>query len=257
MKEEQNRKTISPYNELLLFAEVDGVCPSCPSFLIADKKGRKRKEYQIAHIYPLNPKPEEKIILKDVEKLNEDVNHPDNLICLCLKCHNEFDNPRTLEEYYKMIGIKKDLIRIHREKSIWTSSNIENEINEIINFLANEDFDFNTDILNYNPKTIDEKTDLTISKLTKRKIHQNVQGYFNEVKYKFKNLDKIQPLTTETISTQIKQHYLLLRKNDSDKSQKEIFEAMVEWLNKRTNNKSFESCEIIISYFVQNCEIFE
>lgn len=257
MKEEQNRKKPSPYNELLLFAEVEGVCPNCTNFLIADKKGRKRKEYEIAHIYPLNPKPEEKEILKDVEKLNEDVNHPDNLICLCLKCHNEFDNPRTLEEYHKMVSIKKDLIRIHKEKSIWSSSNIEDDINEIIDFLANEDFDFDTDILNYNPKTIDEKTDLTISKLTKWKIHQNVRGYFNEVKNKFINLDKVQPLTTETISTQIKQHYLLLRKSDTNKSQKEIFQAMVEWLNKITNGKSYESCEIIISYFVQNCEIFE
>jgi hypothetical protein len=253
-----NRKNISRYDELQLFAEVDGICPNCPTILIGNKGGKKRKDYEIAHIYPLNPKVEETEILKNQEILNHDLNHSDNLICLCLKCHNEFDNPRTLEEYLNLLNKKKDLIRLSKEKSYWLNSNIENEIFEIIDFLANEDFDFNEpDILNYNPKTIDDKTDYTITKLTKRKIHKNVQDYFNQVKNKFRDLDSLQPGTTETISIQIKQHYLLLKKNDSKKNQKEIFDAMIEWLNKRTNNKSCESSEIIISYFIQNCEIFE
>lgn len=255
---ENNRKKISRYDELQLFAEVDGVCPNCPTILIGNKVGKKRKDYEIAHIYPLNAKAEEFEILKNQEILNEDLNHIHNLICLCLKCHNEFDNPRTLEEYLTLVKKKKDLIRLSKEKSIWINSNIEDEIFQIIDFLANEDFDFNQeDILNYDPKTIDEKTDSTITKLVKRKIHKNIQDYFNRVKSKFRELDYLQPGTTETISIQIKQHYLLLKKHNSEKNQKEIFDAMIEWLNKRTNNQSYESSEIIISYFIQNCEIFE
>ncbi len=253
-----NRKNISKYDELQLFNEVDGVCPNCPTILIGDKGGKKRKDYEIAHIYPLNPTQEEKEILKDEELLNADLNHQDNLICLCLKCHNEFDNPRTVIEYRNLLSKKKELIRLFKEKSIWANSNIENEIFELIDFLANEDFNFNeNDILNYDPKTIDEKTDSSITKLTKRKIHKNVQDYFNQIKSKFRNLDNLQPGTTETISIQIKQHYLLLKKNNSQKNQKEIFDAMVGWLNKRTNSISYESSEIIVSYFIQNCEIFE
>lgn len=253
-----NRKNISRYVELQLFSEVDGVCPNCPNVLIGDKGGKKRKDYQIAHIYPLNPKVEEIETLKNVEILNIDLNHQDNLICLCLKCHNEFDNPRTLSEYDNLISKKKNLIRLFKEKSFWINSNIESEIFELIDFLANQDFDFDEqDILSYNPKTIDEKTNPTITKLTKRNIHKNVQDYFNKIKSKFRDLDSLQPGTTETISIQIKQHYLLLKKSDSEKNQKEIFDAMVEWLNKRTDNKSYESTEIIISYFIQNCEIFE
>lgn len=253
-----NRKTISKYDELQLFSEVDGVCPNCTTILIGNKSGKKRKDYEMAHIYPLNPKPEELVILKDVEKLNTDSNHPDNLICLCLKCHNEFDNPRTLEEYLKLFSKKKKLINLFKEKSYWTNSNIENEIFQLIDFLANEDTDLeDEDILNYDPKTIDDKTNSSITKLTKRKIHINVQEYFNKVKNKFRDLDKLQPGTTETISIQIKQHYLLLKKNDPTKNQKELFDAMTNWLNKRTQNISYESSEIIISYFVQNCEIFE
>lgn len=254
----ENRPQITDNQELLLFSEVDGVCPNCPNVLMYDKNGRKNKNYEIAHIYPLNPKPEEVKVLKDAVKLSIDPNHLDNLICLCLACHNKFDNPRTLEEYEDLLEKKKCLIKRFKEKSIWIDTILEKEIEEIINFLASEDFIFgNEDILNYDPKTIDNKTDSTITELTKRKIHRNVQDYFKQVKNKFIELDMVQPLTTETISTQIKSHYLKLRKQDASKTQKEIFDAMVEWLNKLTHQNSNDSSEIIISYFIQNCEIFE
>jgi len=67
-------------------------------------------------------------------------------------------------------------------------------------------------------------------------------------------LDFLEPMTTETISSQIKTHFLLLKKQGIN--QKEIFEAMVTWLQKQTRQDSREASEIIISYFIQNCEIF-
>ena len=91
--------------------------------------------------------------------------------------------------------------------------------------------------------------------LTKRKIHRNVQDYFYIIKNKFIELDSISPTTTEIISLQIRTHYLLLRKQNQN--QKEIFDALVEWMTKRTNQNNYEAAEIIVSYFVQNCEVFE
>jgi hypothetical protein len=61
-------------------------------------------------------------------------------------------------------------------------------------------------------------------------------------------------MTTEIISSQIKTHYLLLKQQGGN--QKEIFEAMVSWLQKQTKQDNREASEIIISYFIQNCEIF-
>lgn len=90
--------------------------------------------------------------------------------------------------------------------------------------------------------------------MTKRKIHQNVQDYFYKISAKFKEIDFVEPMTTEIISSQIKTHYLLLKKQGTN--QKEIFEAMVTWLQKQTKQDNREASEIIISYFIQNCEIF-
>jgi HNH endonuclease len=253
-----SRKKISENNQLILFAEVEGVCPNCPNLLMYDKNGRKEKKYEIAHIYPLNPKPDELVLLKDEERLSKDPNHNDNLICLCVDCHTKFDKPRTVEEYRSLFAKKKNLIRRNKEKSIWINTGLEAEISKIIDLLSQKEFDTSLpDKLSYDPKTIDEKTDDTITYLTKRNIHRNVQDYYHSIKLKFIELDKITPLTTETISSQIKSHYLALRKQNKEIDQKEIFDAMVTWLDKNTNQQSKEASEIIVSYFIQNCEIFE
>ena len=134
-----SRKKISENNQLILFAEVEGVCPNCPNQLMYDKNGRKEKKYEIAHIYPLNPKPEELVLLKDEERLSKDPNHNDNLICLCVDCHTKFDKPRTIEEYRNLFVKKKNLIRINKEKSIWINTGLETEISNIIDLLSEKE----------------------------------------------------------------------------------------------------------------------
>lgn len=43
---------------------------------------------------------------------------------------------------------------------------------------------------------------------------------------------------------------------DKDWSQGKIFEKMVDWLQNATNEDR-NSCEVIISYFIRKCEVFD
>lgn len=251
------REPFTENDKLILFSEVEGMCPLCPNSLMYEKNSQNRKNFEIAHIYPLNPKKEELELLKDEEKLSSNPNDLKNLICLCVSCHTKFDKPRTLEEYKELVAIKKTLLRQTKDKSLWGDTKIENDIKEIIRILATEEIDLSKeDILRYDPKEIDRKVDDTITLLTKRKIHRNIQDYFQIVKSKFIELDKITPLTTETISSQVKTHFLLLCKEHKVVNQKIIFDALVSWLSKRTKQDNDEASEILISYFIQNCEVF-
>lgn len=250
---EKERRKIPPNEQLILHSEVNGICPLCPTVLIYEKNGRNQKGFEIAHIYPLNPLSKEVELLKNEEKLNSDLDHGDNLICLCNPCHKRYDKDKTVEEYQELLRKKKDILKRKKEQELWSRTSIEKQIFEIIEVLVDQDFEFD-DNLEYSPKTIDDKTNDTITVLTKRKIHQNVQDYFFKISAKFKEIDFVEPMTTEIISSQIKTHYLLLKKQGSN--QKEIFDAMVAWLQKHTKQDNREASEIIISYFIQNCEIF-
>lgn len=254
----KNRKSFSDNDNLILYSEVEGMCPLCPNTLMYAKNDQNRKNYEIAHIYPLNPTKEEAELLKDQERLSSDPNDLNNLICLCVSCHTKFDNPRTVGEYQNLVSIKKKLLQQTSDKSLWGDTNIEKDIVEIINLLSTEEIKLGQeDILNYDPKEIDKKVDETITPLTKRKIHRNVQDYYNIVKSKFIEWDNIAPGTTETISSQVRTHYLLLCKEHDELNQKAVFDALVKWLAKRTNQQTDEAAQVLISYFVQNCEVFE
>lgn len=250
---ENTRRKIPPNEQLILHSEVNGICPLCPTILIYQKNGRNQRGFEIAHIYPLNPLPKEVELLKNEEKLSADLDNGDNLICLCNPCHKRYDKDKTVEEYQELLKKKRDILKRKKEQELWSRTPIELQIFEIIELLVDKDFEFE-DNLGYSPQTIDEKTNDSITFLIKRKIHQNVQDYFYKISEKFKEIDFVEPMTTEIISSQIKTLYLLLKKQGTN--QKEIFDAMVAWIQKQTKQDNREASEIIISYFIQNCEIF-
>jgi len=251
------RKTYSPNETMLLYSEVDGVCPLCAKSLIYEKRGRKQKNFEIAHVYPLNPKPSEVIELAGETKLNLDPNHLDNVICLCTGCHNKFDKPRTKEEYRQLKKIKENLIQKHKEKEIWNDYSLENDIVRILETLRDDDttMDYDDDILNYDPKTIDLKTNDTIQRISVIKIKAFVNDYYVFIKKKFKELDREKPMSTEIISHQVKTYYLKMAQQYTN--QDDIYNAVSNWINVKSGKVSINASEVITSYFIQNCEVFE
>ena len=54
-----NRRIFSDNEKMVLFNEVDGRCPICGKPLTNTKNGQIIKMFEVAHIYPANPRPEE------------------------------------------------------------------------------------------------------------------------------------------------------------------------------------------------------
>ena len=57
------------------------------------------------------------------------------------------------------------------------------------------------------------------------------------------------------ICSEVKAAYLSIKKMTDD--QNIIFNKMVEWLKFKTQEITNDACEIVISYFIQNCEVFD
>jgi hypothetical protein len=60
---------------------------------------------------------------------------------------------------------------------------------------------------------------------------------------------------SQVISLQIKVYYLKQKQMEFD--QQAIFDNIVKWICMKTNPRSSDAAEILASFFVQNCEIFE
>lgn len=248
------RKSFSENTNIALFNQVNGICPLCDIPLLYEKNGSKYKKYELAHIYPLNPKREEVNILEGVEKLGSDVDDDDNLIPLCKICHGKFDKPRTLEEYNNLLAIKKGLIAKTNQQEIWHQYQIEKDINKIISSLYDENINLDIDDIEYDPKEVDRKANVSLTNLTKRRIKSNVSDYYPFVKNKLSYVERENPGASDIICLQIKGFYLKQKQKESN--QHVIYKNIVQWIQKQTNSPSEEAADIIASFFVQNCEIF-
>ncbi|MFS8215359.1 ABC-three component system protein [Paenibacillus sp. S29] len=249
-----NRKSMNENDNMILFSEVEGMCPFCSKSLLYVKDGIRRKIFEAAHIYPLNPTKEESLLLKNVEKLSQNVNDLNNSIALCRDCHKKFDSPRTIEEYKKLLIIKKEIIRRNERRADYHSYQIEAEIKIILNKLVENENELSPQILNLDALKVDEKANITLNRLTKRRIKSDVADYYFFVKEQFIMLDKECQYSFDTIASQVNTFYLKLKKNKH--TQEEIYNHMAEWLSKKTENSSLEACKIIVSFFIQNCEVF-
>ncbi|MCD0021636.1 HNH endonuclease, partial [Streptococcus agalactiae] len=80
--------------------------------------------------------------------------------------------------------------------------------------------------------------------------------YYYYIQEQFQNLVDSHPITFNIIGSQIKTAYL--QASYSGISQQEIYNHLVLWLESITpeipNNTA---CQIVISFFVQNCEVFD
>ena len=107
--------------------------------------------------------------------------------------------------------------------------------------------------LNYDPVELRQK----ISKdnlMLYLKVKTNVNMYNSAVEEVFFELNEERILRFRPFCTQVKLMYLNFA--DKDWSQGKIFEKMVDWLQNATNEDR-NSCEVIISYFIRKCEVFD
>ena len=248
------RKKYSDAQNVALLAQVSRVCPLCAELLFYKKRGKSFKNYELAHIYPLNPTNEEKQLLQDEERLSDDVNDEDNIIPLCEICHGKFDKPRTVEEYRTLLLLKKKLIDRSGQEAIWKRYTIEDEISQIIEAIYDDPELDNVADIDFTPKEVDEKLDSTISRPTKLKIKGNVREYYIFIRKKFSELDSVNSDFSEIISLQIKTYYLKQKNMGID--QQAIFENIVAWIYAKTKPKTNDAAEIMASFFIQNCEVF-
>lgn len=249
------RPTYSAADETAFTTEVDGKCPLCGKALFYKKSGKSFKGYEIAHIYPLNAKPEEVLELKDEERLSSDLNAFENLIAICVECHTKFDKPRTAVEYRRMLVIKRALIQKAEQQQIQTQYHLQEDIRRVVDGLDSLIALSPGAALSYDPKKIDDKLDSTMPLPTKNKIKHNVSDYYQYVRLRFEEIERDTPNLSELVSIQVKAFYV--QQKTLQLSQHVIFTNVVNWFAAKTKPKTIEAAEIVASYFVQNCEVFE
>lgn len=247
-----DRKSPSINEKWLFCFEVDGYCPLCGKRLFNNKK-QTRLICEIAHIMPCNPTPSEKEILKDMPVLGENSEDPLNKIALCKDCHDNYDYHKTIDEYKSLYNIKKRLSTSIDIKTKLSEQAIEQELYiavKQLSLLSPEEAK-GLEKLNYRALLVREKIPENCHFLIKS-IEDDVVQYYTYVQNLFKALNQSN-YNFEAIEMNIRHSYLMLKNKCSEE---DIFDQLCFWIQNKTKVSRF-ACQILTSFFVQNCDIYD
>lgn len=219
------------------------------------KKDKLVRVFDVAHIYPLNATDHEKLILNDEEILSVDIDCEENFIALCKECHKIYDTKKTVEEYRQLVEIKKVINKIKVLSQTWDKQTLHKDIAIVARDIeALSEVDIKNTVLSFAALKLSEKKDDSLGIMNEMKIAQYILSFFTPIRESLKKLELEEKAKSLFICTQVKSYYTLLLMQGFDQSQ--IFEKMCEWFMTNTGVKERSKSEVLVSYFIQNCEIF-
>ncbi len=246
------RKDPTPVEQQLYLREVNYRCPLCGTILRKGTQKKQNKLYEIAHIYPNRPTPEQLIVLNGLDRLGDNSECFQNKIALCKNCHEAQDYHTTKEDYLKLFRIKKTCLQKTRLEDISEELTLEDDISTIVNAICNLT---NTDFanINFDPLPLNRKFTSSDTPL-KVKVSGYVCMYFTYIRNLFMDQEQRRSQVFTFVSMEMKLCFERFNEITDDKSL--IFQKMVEWIGLKVPGSSVESREALVSFFVQNCEVF-
>lgn len=248
----KERKAPTDAEQQLYLKEVSFYCPLCGKILRHRKQGKTNKLYEIAHIFPNRPTEEQYERLSKLERLGSDSEAFENKIALCKNCHAQQDYHTTKEDYLKLLEIKRHLLQLTDLHESTLTMGLEPQLADVVEKICTL-HEEEVAALNYSPVRVTRKFS-SDEVLLKNKIGMYVTNYYPYIRDCFKEKEGVNGFRLDALSLQIKCCFIKMEGLSENKN--DIFEYLVDWIKSKTRSASRDACEAVISFFVQNCEVF-
>lgn len=250
----QERIRLNKYEFAALMSEVDSLCPLCCEPLLSFDDNPQRALSQAAHIYPHSPTKEEELLLADVPRLSDSPESIHNLILLCPNCHYKFDHPRTKAGYNQLYSLKKQFITRGSARKYYHQHSIELDLLSVFQRLGDVDPTTDNRKLSYTAICIDQKMSNGASDIVKRMVRRDVHDYYLQIQDTLVQLEQDHSGKSDLIAKKINTFYTELQSQGL--SQDDIYYAINEWLDVRTQYQYHLLTPLITAFYIQNCEVF-
>ena len=251
------REKLSENEHSILYGETGGICPLCTLPILFTKQGSKKptKGYEVAHICPLNPTP---VQLKALigYPVPVEINSLENLIALCPNCHTKYDKDFKLEELIKLEDIKAMFLSDAKARLSVSRYALQEEVYEILDAIITYDIDdVNPSQIDLNLSTVDQKLKKGMSKLQVRVIKRNAADFYFRIRDHIKLLEQQDQYGVRLLQSQINTYYLAMQQQHADNKDL-VFKYISTWISQKSG-RSLMASEILVSFFIQNCEVFD
>ena len=223
--------------DVSLVAEEQSICPNdgCTNSLFMRVGGQIAPNYEVVVIDYSKP-----------------VTGEDNLIAMCPDCAKKYKLAADPAKIRRMQEIKKLFIDIADRQEIVSQQKVVEDVRRVLTKIPALPYPKGVD-LNYEPAQLKQKISPDSPDLLAQvKVWVNL--YYPDVHETLQELNREGKQRFEPFCHQVRLNYLNL--NEKGYSQRQIYEAMIKWLQDATNEDA-HACEIVIAYFVQKCEVFD
>lgn len=246
------RKAPTETERMLHLKEVYFACPLCGKDLKNGKQRKNNKLYEIAHIFPNSPTEEQYEVLSMLPRLGDNSESFENKIALCKDCHGRQDYHTTADEYIVLLHKKEWCLKNTALHDVTISLALEEEIASLVERISTlKEEEFNA--LSYNPVKLSNKF-YSHEVLLKNKVSTYVTLYYPFIRDLFRTAEGKNGFCLEALCLQMKCCFVKMNAITANKNM--IFNQIVDWVQRKTFSPSKEACEAVVSFFIQNCEVF-
>ena len=242
-----------PSSDMSLLIEANGKCPLCRTKpLVTTESGNSLTQYKVVNILPVAPTEADYAIYEELLDSPIDRNSSKNKISLCLECANSYTTLPTKEQCKNLIEIKDKLLRNYLATPIADDMFIEKGIEDVLRGISNASKDDLSEKLEYSAMKIEKKiTDVALM----IKAGLLAQSYYLHIKGIFSLLEREKDLDFDDVAGNVKATYNRYKKKNL--TQEEIFTHLTDWLLGKSQTDNRTACEIVVAFFIQNCEVFD
>lgn len=242
---------IVEYEDAPLLAEANYECPLCHKKLVETVKNQPIKKYRITQIFPDGLDEDTAALFDAAYKAPSRLDTPENLIALDEDCSDRYLLSPTVEEYKKLRETKEILSRNFAAKAAVNTIQLEEDIRTVLDALGKIRSESELVQLEYDALRIDEKFKPE-NFILKTETQIQVVMYYRYIEKVFSESE----VDFDIIATEIRLSSQKLE--SSGMSQAEVIAALSEWIRNKAGlgpDGQF-ACNIVVSFFIQNCEVF-
>lgn len=176
----------------------------------------------------------------------------ENIIAVCHDCFQKYTLSHTKAEEKSLKGIKKLQTDSRSTRQTLDDIAISKGIELVIENLSNAK---PTELkeLTYDPVSVSEKINEDNSFFLVNEVKSNVARYYKYIEKTMQNLAVRNIYSDDLIRAQIKESYKQLA--DKKRNPEQIYSELSERI-RRITKQDIRFCYIVVSYFIQSCEVF-
>lgn len=252
-----NKSNVTTVNvdDAELLNEVDQICPICKNKLVKKFSNKILFYYSVVCIYPDNLPTSVENNFLTLHPLIGDKNGIENKICLCDECAANYLYTPTIETFDFLCRFKKRS-RQNNYLSKAATTKLDDKIIDILNNLKECELKLNDVLIKLRTSAIPITNKIDKDRpLLLKAIKGDNDLYYNYIKEYLSQLESFK-ISFKRVALEVSDCYLALAKITDD--QDEIFNQLVDWImSSQALHASYRNAaHIVISFFVQNCEVF-